>query len=243
MLSQLSGDNKRMIDGKRPVLSPRLQAMLDFMNDYNVPRKIIADIGTDHAYLPIAAIRQGLCCAAIACDLHPGPLAIADRNIGEAGLSDKIETRLGNGLLPLSPSEADCIAIGGMGGMRIWGILLEGMAQAQQAKRLILQPQHDTVLLRKRLHGAGFEIQDEQLVREVVAGKELFYVVIGAQYTNETFSWSEREYFIGKFLLDKGGKDFAAYMQREREKIDAYISQIRDEAALLEAKKRLEWLA
>ena len=223
------------------VLSPRLQAVLDFCQTLHKPC-ILADIGTDHAQLPIVATQQGICDGAIACDLHPGPLAIATDNIKSSGMERQIETRLGDGLLPLVPGEADCIVIAGMGGMRIWGILLEGMAQAQAARLLILQPQHDTVLLRKNLHEAGFEILDEQLVREVVSGKEHFYVILSARYMSEVSVWTEREYFLGKFLLAKAGNDFLAYLSREKEKIDAYIASIRDDKVLCDARRRLEWI-
>jgi len=224
-------------------LSPRLQAVLNFIAGNSSQRKVLADIGTDHAYLPIAAVQQGLCADAVACDLHPGPLAIADKNIQEAGLSDKIKTRLGDGLSPLSPGEAHCIVIAGMGGMRILGILLEGMAQARAATQLILQPQHDTVLLRKNLHQAGFEIHDEAMVREIVPGREHFYVIIAAQHTGSVIPWSEQEYLLGKHLLAKGGKDFAAFVNREKAKIEAYISQIRDHKALEDANMRLDLLS
>ena len=174
-------------NGESYNLSPRLQAVMDFVGG---GVSILADIGTDHAHLPIAAVRHGLCGSAIACDLNPGPLAIAGGNIRDAGLDGKVETRLGNGLLPLLPGEADCIAIAGMGGMRIWGIIVEGINQARQASRLILQPQHDTVLLRKNLHGAGFEIYDEAIVREVVGGREHFYAVVAARYTGGDYLWT-----------------------------------------------------
>ena len=224
------------------VLSPRLQAVLDLIASGADQKNILADIGTDHAYLPIVAVEQGICEKAIACDLHPGPLTIASENIREAGLCDKIETRLGNGLAPLSAGEASCIVVAGMGGMRIWGILLEGMEQARAAKKLILQPQHDTVLLRKNLHEARFEIQDERLVKEIVGGKEHFYVIIAACYTGEVTQWTEKEYFLGKFLIEAGGDIFTAYKQREREKIEAYISRIKDNSALKDTHMKLNWL-
>ena len=224
-------------------LSPRLQAVLGFCRSLHTPCGVLADIGTDHAYLPIAAVQHEVCKSAIACDLHPGPLKIAVKNIRYAGLHERIETRLGDGLMPLSPSECDCIVVAGMGGMRIWSIVLEGMAQAQAAKRLILQPQHDIVLLRKNLHSAGFEIEDEQLAREVVSGKEHFYVVLAARYKGEVTAWAEREYFLGKFLIEKAGEDFTAYKACERDKIEAYIASVKDEAMLQNAKKRFEWLS
>ena len=219
-------------------LSHRLMAVLDLIYDC----EILTDIGTDHGLLPIEACNMGLCERAIACDIGKGPLEVAKANIKAAGLSHRIETRLGDGLKPLHISEVDCIVISGMGGMRIWGILSEGMSQARQAKRLILQPQHDTELLRRNLHKAGIEIEDEQIVREVVGGRQHFYVVIAARYTGESFSWSEQEYFLGRFLISKGGDDFSAFTQREKEKISVYMSQIRDKSALQSAKERLNWL-
>ena len=221
-------------------LSPRLQAVLGFCRSLHTPDcGVLADIGTDHAYLPIAAIQHGITQSAIACDLHPGPLQIAEQNILDAGLAGKIETRLGDGLSPLLPGESDCIVIAGMGGMRIKGIILEGLEQAQAAKRLILQPQHDTMLLRKSFHELGFEIEGERLVHEVVSGREHFYIVLAARYSGIVSTWTEREYFLGKFLIEDAGEDFLAFLASEREKIEAYVSLIRDETALLDARKRL----
>jgi len=222
-------------------LSPRLQAVLDLCQALHTPdRGILADIGTDHGYLPISAVQNGIFKYAYACDLHPAPLAIAAENIRSAGLTNKIETRLGDGLKPFD--EADCIVIAGMGGMRIWGIINEGMAQAKKAKRLILQPQHDTVLLRKNLHSAGFEIQDERMIHEIVGGKSHFYVVIAARYTGLAEKWTEQEYFLGKFLLASAGEVFSVYKKHERDKIKSYIARINDEASLKNANEHLHWL-
>jgi len=225
-------------------LSPRLQAVLDFCRSLHTPDcGVLADIGTDHAYLSIAAVQHKVASDAIACDLYSGPLSIAAQNIRDAGLQHKIETRLGDGLMPLLPGEADCIVIAGMGGMRILGILFVGLDQAEAARRLILQPQRDAMTLRKFLHSNGFEIEGERLVREVVGVREHFYVVLAARYAEEVDTWSEREYFLGKFLIEEGGDDFLAYMASEQKKLATYISSIRDEAVLADAKNRLEWLS
>jgi len=221
-------------------LSPRLQAVLDLCQTLHTPEGILADIGTDHAYLPISAVQNGILKYAYACDLHPGPLAIAAVNIRNAGLTDKIETRLGDGLKPIDM--ADCIVIAGMGGMRIWGIINEGMTQAKRAKRLILQPQHDTVLLRKNLHSAGFDIQDERMVHETVGGKEHFYVVIAARHTGLAAKWTNQEYFLGKYLMANPGEAFSVYKKHERDKINSYIARISDEASLKNACEYLHWL-
>ena len=222
-------------------LSPRLRAVLDLCR---LPEncQVLADIGADHGYLTIAAIQEGICNRAIACDLNPEPLAIGNANIKDAGLDGRIETRLGDGLQPLLSGEADCIVIAGMGGMRIWGIISDGIEQAMQAKRLVLQPQHDVILLRKKLHEAGFEIEDERLVREIVGSKEHFYVILAARYAADVTPWTDKESFLGKHLIAKAGEDYSAYLLREREKIAAYISSVNDEETLNRAKERLIWL-
>jgi len=192
--------------------------------------------------LPIAAVQAGLCKKAIACDIRPGPLEIAVKNINNAKLAKKIETRLGDGLLPLEPGEAESIVISGMGGMRIWGILQEGMLQARQAGRLILQPQHDVPLLRKNLHLAGFKIFDERLIYEEVAGRGHFYVLLAASYVGEVPCWSEQEYFLGKHIMTKGGEILHAFKEHETSKILKYIDKIADEDAKKAAIQQIEWL-
>ncbi len=86
----------------------------------------IADIGTDHAYIPIYLIQTGAAAHAIAMDVNPGPLARAQEHIGQYGLSASIETRLSDGLARLRPGEADSVVIAGMGGALMTRILDEG---------------------------------------------------------------------------------------------------------------------
>jgi len=213
-------------------VSLRLQAVLDFVQDSNV----LADIGTDHAYLPIEACKANFCNTAIACDINKGPLNIADSNIRAAGLAGRIQTRLGDGLVPLMQNEADCVAICGMGGMRIWNILQAEPEKAKFAKKIILQPQHDLEELRKNLHSAGYNISAEKLVME--DGR--FYVILLAEYFGEVEVWTQQEYFLGKFLQES--PHFTEYLQQHREKIGRYIQSVRDCAARQIAKTKLEWV-
>jgi len=207
------------------MLSPRLKAILGLLDEPFVD--VLADIGTDHAYLPIEAVRAGLCQRAIACDINVGPLKIADFNIREAGLSEKIETRLGDGLQPLNPGEADCITIAGMGGMKIIGIL--DSKKIQNAK-LILQPQHDLEELRRNLHSQGYEIH-EKLAKE----SERFYVIIHAQKADNIQRWTDKQYFLGNFCN-------TSYLQQRRDKIERYINSINDANTRRDAEKKLEWI-
>ena len=85
----------------------------------------LADIGTDHAYLPIYLMQRGICERVIAVDINESPLAVAAQNINKANLQDKIALRLGSGLSVLAPDEVDDIVIAGMGGVLFANLLAD----------------------------------------------------------------------------------------------------------------------
>jgi len=157
---------------RRKQLSPRLKTILSY-----VVGDCLADIGTDHAYLPIEACLDNIVKKALACDYYPGPLSKAEININRFGLNDRIETRLGFGLQPVNPGEADSAVISGMGGMRILEILQASKEVASNLKRLIVQPQHDIPAVRQYLYDEDFDIIDEILVLE----KHRKYTIIVAE--------------------------------------------------------------
>ena len=128
-------------------LSKRLSTILELLE----PCEVLADIGTDHGFIPIEAVRRGLCRRAIACDVGRGPLERAAGHIAEAGLPDVIETRLGDGLHPLASGEADRIVIAGMGGPLMARLLDECEETAAAAQSLILGPQSELDTVRKWL--------------------------------------------------------------------------------------------
>lgn len=142
-------------------LSPRLQLAAD-----QVPANCrFADVGTDHAFLPVWLVDSGRISRAIASDLRRGPLERAAATVEEHALTGAVELRLCDGLSGLAPHEADCIAITGMGGEAIRAIL----SAAEWTKRdtlLLLQPQSNQPELRLWLAGAGYRIQREHCLRE-----------------------------------------------------------------------------
>jgi len=139
--------------------SARLRAVLAF-----VEGRCLADIGTDHGYLPIAACLEGLVEQAIACDVSAGSLEKARENIRQFGLEDRIKTRLGYGLQALQEEDADCVVMSGIGGMNIIEILKD--PYINQVKRLVLQPQRDIEALRTALDEKGFYIINEATVQD-----------------------------------------------------------------------------
>jgi len=138
-------------------LQPRLQCLADC-----VPEGArLADVGTDHGYLPVWLLQNGRIASAIASDINAEPLEHARRTAAEYGMT--LDLRLCAGLDAVAPDEVDVIAIAGMGGETIITIL-EGAAWDWRGKTLLLQPMTKAELLRRYLTEHGFRIASERLV-------------------------------------------------------------------------------
>jgi tRNA (adenine22-N1)-methyltransferase len=135
-----------------------------------------ADIGTDHAYLPIFLVKAGICQRIIATELRSGPFRSALQKVAEYKLDHVIDLRLGDGLKVIEPAEVDVIVLAGIGGSTIREILAASPGVISTVKMLILQPMADAGELRIWLVSNGWKINDEQLLEE--NGK--IYVIITA---------------------------------------------------------------
>lgn len=147
----------------------------------------LADIGTDHAYLPVWLCQNGVCKSAVAADINPEPLSRGQLTIAQAGLEDKVKTRLSDGLKSISADEADDIVIAGMGGELIAKIILDCEYSRDKSKRFILQPMTKSELLIERLCQNGFEI----LSQDCCVASNKCYTVLLVQYSGEKRAYSE----------------------------------------------------
>ena len=129
----------------------------------------LADIGTDHAKLPLALAAAGKIVHAIAVDVNEGPFEAARRAVQAAGLAQMVEVRLGDGLAALAPGEVDSVAVAGMGGSLISRILTDGAAVLRAVETLVLQPQSDAAELRVWLYDNGWHIAEESLYEVLLA--------------------------------------------------------------------------
>ncbi len=143
-------------------LSERLQKISDFIE----PGESVADIGTDHGFLPIALWEQGKSPHVILSDINSGPLEKARFNINRYFPEKQFDIRIGNGIRTIQPAEVDNIVIAGMGGLLIAEILGDDLEKTKSYRKLILQPRNSQNRLRAWLLENGFEILDEALVRE-----------------------------------------------------------------------------
>ena len=141
----------------------------------------LADVGTDHGYIPIYLLQQKKIPAAIAMDINEGPLERAKEHIALYGLQAYIQTRLSDGVAALKPGEVEAVLIAGMGGGLVMHILKDGEKVCQSAKELILQPQSEIEHVREFLREKGYTILAEDMVYE--DGK--FYPMMKVQYQGE----------------------------------------------------------
>ncbi len=158
----------------------------------------LADIGTDHAYLPIYLAEEGKLSGAVASDIHKGPIESARKNIAEAGLSDLIHTKLTDGLCGIEIYPVTDIAIAGMGGMMIAGILEAAPFIRERKTRLILQPMQHITELRRELAEKGYRVEKE--LQTTAEGK--FYQIICAVYDGEKRDISEPEAMLGAYNIE-----------------------------------------
>lgn len=126
----------------------------------------LADIGSDHAYLPCALVREGQVAHAIATDKNEGPYEAAKRTIQDEELIGQVEARLGDGLAPIKPGEVDVLSISGMGGNLMQEILAAHPEVLESVSTVVLQPQNAAEELRGWIYDRGWHIDEEELAIE-----------------------------------------------------------------------------
>ncbi len=154
----------------------------------------LADIGTDHAYLPVWLCRIGKCPSAIAADINPEPLKRGYATIINAQMSDKVKTRLSDGLKEIKADEADDIVISGMGGELIAKILSECEFSKDSSKHFILQPMTKSEYLIKWLCENGYKI----LKQNCCTAAKKCYTVLLVKYTGEIAEKDEIYFYLAE---------------------------------------------
>ena len=189
-------------------ISPRLKAIADEV----ILTGTVADIGTDHGYLPVYLVKRKGLSRVIATDVNQDPLNKARRVIQLYKLQPHIDLRLGDGLEVLQPGEASTIIIAGMGGVLISELLDKGSATAQKAEKRIRQAVQGRKELRRYLLNKGYEIIKEKLIQE----KHRFYVVLSAHFMNKPVQQVDPLTLeIGAFILQQDPAVTQAFLRRK----------------------------
>ena len=175
-------------------ISERLLAIISFVKE----KSIVADIGTDHGYIPAYLTENNISKKVIASDISSGSLSKAEQYVKQKGLDYKVDTRLGNGLDVIKPYEIDTVIIAGMGGLLIKEIIEENFKKAETINNFILQPMVASKELRMYLYDHNFTIIDERIVVE----EDKYYEIIYAKWGKD-FVEDEMYYEISRLLLER----------------------------------------
>ncbi|CZQ84848.1 s-adenosyl-l-methionine-dependent methyltransferase [Trichococcus palustris] len=202
-------------------LSQRLETVAGFIPEGSR----LADIGSDHAYLPCVLANRKVITFAIAGEVVKGPFESAKEQIIASELEGTVQARLGDGLAVIAPADnITVVTICGMGGDLISKILDSGNKEQKlnTAKRLVLQPNNGERKLRIWLLSHGYTIIDETILEE----NEKIYEVIVAEKADETEAYSELEYTFGRYLLKEKNDAFRKKWLSEKDKYQYILNSL-----------------
>lgn len=183
----------------------------------------LADIGCDHAYVAIEAVRRGRAARALACDVRKGPLQQAAEHILCAGLAGKIETRLSDGLEKVAPGEADTVVVAGMGGP-----LMERILQGRLGDfaHFVLSPQSEIPHFRRFLLAEGMQIDEETML--IDEGK--YYVILNVSKradatSSDSMYVTEEDFLYGGRLLHRLDPVLKSFLEKEKTRYEGILRQ------------------
>lgn len=198
-------------------LSKRLEAIVDTAGRWvsgqgaKAANEICAaDVGTDHGFVPICLVERGIVGRALALDVGRGPLFRAQEHVRQRGLQERIELRLGDGLSPIHPGEAQLVILTGMGGGLMLRILKENEQIRRTVRGWIFSPQAEQALFRHGLEELRLAIREEEMIKE--DGK--YYTVMTAE-PGEMHYQEEYLYRFGEGRLQRQPAVLKEYLEQE----------------------------
>jgi tRNA (adenine22-N1)-methyltransferase len=202
------------------LLSDRLAVVAQF-----IPQDaVVADIGTDHAYLPIYLIHEGVSPRVVASDVGAGPVASATRNVTEAQVTSQVSVRQGDGLSTLTADDGiTCVVIAGMGGALITDILEAGQSDLQHTERLILQPNIGSDRVRTWLVQHRYSINAERIIDE----DHHIYEIIVADPVQEAVTLAPADILMGPHLRQEKSEVWRRYWQDRHDHNQELLADLR----------------
>ncbi|MCC0648208.1 class I SAM-dependent methyltransferase [Clostridioides sp. ZZV15-6598] len=200
-------------------LTDRLLKIASLVSD----GKKIADVGTDHGYIPVYLLKEERVPFAVLADVNKGPLDNARKEVIQNNLLEKVDLRLGSGIEVLEIGEVEEVIIAGMGGILISELLEAKKEVAHSIEKLILQPMQAQEELRRYLLNNGYEILKEVLVREDFR----IYEIIVAKYTGKnTIIEDEIQFEVGIKLLENKDSLFYDFIEKKIKTYSAIVNQL-----------------
>lgn len=192
-------------------LSDRLELIANLIEK----NETMADIGTDHGFLPIALWERGICKKLILSDVNKGPLEKARDNIKSTNIGFDFDLRIGNGLETILPGEVSTLVIAGMGGVLIAEILAADLEKSKSFKKIILQPRNGQSKLRYWLLTNGFNIIKEELVKEGLYICEILVVKPVYITRDKNIKWVEMNYELPEIDKIKGNQLIKPFVDKK----------------------------
>lgn len=204
----------------------------------------LADIGSDHAYLPAALMLEGRIEYAVAGEVVKGPFESAQKQVAKNGLSEKINVRLADGLAAVLPSDnIDTVTIAGMGGTLIAHILAAGVQNGnlRKTERLVLQPNVGEPNVRYWLMTNNYRIEAEHILEE---NDKIYEIIVAVPGFSE---YTQQELFFGPFLSQKKPAEFMKKWQREKQNRQRVLTQLQQAGTpqtekITEIQEQLSWI-
>lgn len=210
-------------------LSQRLARVASFVP----PNTVLADIGSDHAYLPCYLMNKGIISKAIAGEVVKGPFEQAQRNVEANGFTEIIEVRLANGLQAIEQEDGvETVTIAGMGGTLIASILEAGKDRLSGVTRIIVQPNLHAIAIREWAVANNFYLVDEEILQEDGKIYEILVLERGAA------SYTSTELLVGPLLKDKASAVFQVKWQREMQEWKRVLAALNQAEQTAEIKRK-----
>ena len=192
-------------------LSERLELIANLIDE----NETMADIGTDHGFLPVSLWERGICKKIILSDVNKGPLEKASQNIKATNPGIEFDLRLGNGLETILSGEVSTLVIAGMGGVLITEILAADLEKSKSFKKIILQPRNGQSKLRYWLLTNGFDIIKEELVKEGLYICEIIVAKPVHTASNKNMNWVELAFELPGIDMIKGNQLIREFVEKK----------------------------
>ncbi|MEH7414104.1 tRNA (adenine(22)-N(1))-methyltransferase TrmK [Neobacillus drentensis] len=219
----------------------KLSVRLKTVAKYVIEGARMADIGSDHAYLPCYLAKKSKISYAVAGEVAQGPFQSAEKNVLSEGLADTIAVRMGDGLAVIEPDEVDCITIAGMGGALISSILDNGKGKLDSVQRLILQPNISAISIRTWLLANNWELIAEEIIEE----DSKIYEILVAERGDPSKPYQKKRdegLLLGPFLLEQKNEIFKKKWTAEMknwQRISEALEGASETAETIEKRKEL----
>ncbi|TWT08240.1 tRNA (adenine-N(1))-methyltransferase [Planococcus sp. CPCC 101016] len=199
---------------------------------HHVPKHaVIADIGSDHAYLPCYLVLNGVVSKAIAGEVVKGPFESAKKQVRQEGLTAQIDVRLASGLDAIFPEDGiTAVAIAGMGGPLICSILEQGKGRLDGVERLILQPNVHAKSIRDWAVANSWDIVAEEILKE----NDKIYEILVLERTQSPVTWSPQQLLMGPELLKNQTAIFHEKWKRESDQWKKIVASMESTAQTIE---------